>query len=79
MSKLSPVFWVVTPCSVAVVYQRFRGSCCLHLHPERFGGPCCLCFHPEDGGSKVLRNTDILPQHYTMSQPSRNLLEPSLL
>jgi len=25
------VFWVVTPCSVVVGYQRFRGSCCLHL------------------------------------------------
>jgi hypothetical protein len=26
------VFWIVTPCSVVVGYQRFRGSCCLHLH-----------------------------------------------
>jgi hypothetical protein len=26
------VFWVVTPCSVVVGYQRFRGSCCRHLH-----------------------------------------------
>jgi hypothetical protein len=26
------VFWVVTQCSVAVGYQRFRSSCCLHLH-----------------------------------------------
>jgi hypothetical protein len=25
------VFWVVTPCSVAVGYQRFRGPSCLHL------------------------------------------------
>jgi hypothetical protein len=25
------VFWVVTPCSVVVGYQRFRGPCCLHL------------------------------------------------
>jgi len=25
---------VMTRCSVAVGYQRFRGSCCLHLHPE---------------------------------------------
>jgi hypothetical protein len=24
------VFWVVAPCSLVEVYQRFRGSCCLH-------------------------------------------------
>jgi hypothetical protein len=24
------VFWVVAPCSMVEVYQRFRGSCCLH-------------------------------------------------
>jgi len=26
---------------------------------------------PEDGGSKILLNVDILPQHYTASQPRR--------
>jgi hypothetical protein len=25
------VFWVVTPCSAVVGYQRFRGPCCLHF------------------------------------------------
>jgi hypothetical protein len=24
------VFWVVAPCSLVEVFQRFRGSCCLH-------------------------------------------------
>jgi hypothetical protein len=24
------VFWVVAPCSLIAVYQRFRGPCCLH-------------------------------------------------
>jgi hypothetical protein len=24
------VFWVVAPCSLVEVYQRFRGNCCLH-------------------------------------------------
>jgi hypothetical protein len=24
------VFWVVAPCSLIEVYQRFRGPCCLH-------------------------------------------------
>jgi len=26
------VFWLVTPCSVVVVYQRVRGPCCPHLY-----------------------------------------------
>jgi hypothetical protein len=28
------VFWIVTPCSVVVGYQRFRGPCCLHFQCE---------------------------------------------
>jgi hypothetical protein len=24
------VFWVLAPCSLVEVYQRFRGPCCLH-------------------------------------------------
>jgi len=28
------VFWVMTPCSVAVGYRRFGGPRCLHVHPE---------------------------------------------
>jgi len=28
------VFWVVTPCSAVVRYQRFRGPCCLPLRDE---------------------------------------------
>jgi hypothetical protein len=31
--------------------------------------------HPEDGGSKLLRNVGILPQHHTMSEPRRQRLE----
>jgi hypothetical protein len=27
--------------------------------------------HPEDGGSNVLRNVGVLPQHHTVSQPRR--------
>jgi hypothetical protein len=26
------VFWIVTPCSVVVGYQGFRGPCCVRLH-----------------------------------------------
>jgi hypothetical protein len=28
------VFWVVAPCSLVEVYQRFRGPCCLHHRPD---------------------------------------------
>jgi hypothetical protein len=31
------VFWVVTPYSVVIGYHRFRGQCCLHIHPEDGG------------------------------------------
>jgi hypothetical protein len=34
------VLWVVAPCSLVEIYQRFRGPCCLH--------------HQGDGGSKDL-------------------------
>jgi hypothetical protein len=28
-------FWVVVPCSLVEVYQRFRGPCCLHHQSDR--------------------------------------------
>jgi hypothetical protein len=43
------VFWVVTPCSVAVGCQTFGGPFCLHLQ--------------DDGSSKVIQNVGILQQH----------------
>jgi hypothetical protein len=30
VSTKMAVFWVVEPCSLVEVYQRFRGPCCLH-------------------------------------------------
>jgi hypothetical protein len=34
--------------------------------------PCSVVVgYPEDGGSKVLRNVGILPQHYTASESRR--------
>jgi hypothetical protein len=36
------VFWVVAPCSLVEIYQRFSGPCCLHQYHR-----------PDDGGSKV--------------------------
>jgi hypothetical protein len=29
------VFWVVAPCSLVEIYQRFRGPCCLHHQGDR--------------------------------------------
>jgi hypothetical protein len=29
------VFWVVAPCSLVEVHQRFRGPCCLHHQGDR--------------------------------------------
>jgi hypothetical protein len=57
------VFWVVTPCSLVEVYQRFRGPCCLH--------------HQGDGGSKGLWNVgELLPDRMMLQprrQPSSNM------
>jgi hypothetical protein len=33
------VLWVVTPCSVAVGYQRLRGPCCLHHFTLKMTAP----------------------------------------
>jgi hypothetical protein len=33
------VFWVVAPCSLVEVYQRFRGPCCLHHQGDRTSNP----------------------------------------
>jgi hypothetical protein len=30
VSSKMAVFWVVAPCSLVAVYQRFRDPCCLH-------------------------------------------------
>jgi hypothetical protein len=50
------VFWVATPYTVVIGYQRFGGTYCLHPHPE-------------ERGTVDLRNIGILPQHCTESQP----------
>jgi hypothetical protein len=51
------VFWVMTPCSDAVGYQRFGGSCRLHL------------LHAKDESTMAVRNVGVLPHHYTVSYP----------
>jgi hypothetical protein len=42
VSMKMAVFWVVAPCSLVEVCQRFRGPCCVHHQG------------PDDGGSKDL-------------------------
>jgi hypothetical protein len=75
------IYWVVTLCSVVVGKQRFRGPRCLHLQGEVHFNlkieAWWTVLQPEDGGSKVLRNVGILPQHYTTSQPRRLCLAES--
>jgi hypothetical protein len=45
VSTKMAVFWVVALCSLAEVYQRFRGPYCLHHQGSD---------QPDDGGSKDL-------------------------
>jgi hypothetical protein len=49
------VFWVVTPCSAMVGYQRFRGPCCVH-RPDKVISSRLFSslLHPEDGHSMEL-------------------------
>jgi len=78
------VFWVVTPCSVVVGYQRFRVPCFIHLQVEAFWvvtscsvvigyesfkAPCWLL----QGPLKFC----ILQQYYMTSQLRRSRLECS--
>jgi hypothetical protein len=53
------VFWDVAPCSLIEVYQRFRGTYCIHHHS------------PDDGGSKHLRNVGKFLPDYTAQHPRR--------
>jgi hypothetical protein len=43
------VFWVVAPCSLVEVYQRFRGPCCLHHQGESLLNyyQTTRCYNPE--------------------------------
>jgi hypothetical protein len=38
VSTKMAVFWVVAPCSLVKVYQRFRGPCCLHHQGDESHG-----------------------------------------
>jgi hypothetical protein len=54
------VFWVVAPCSLIEVYQRFRGTCCLHPQgDDRLQFVVCP-HHIESACYKMLHRTDFL-------------------
>jgi hypothetical protein len=61
VSTKMAVFWVVAPCSLGEVYQRFRGPCCLHNQGDE----------SDDGGSTDLWNAGKLLPHYMALQPRR--------
>jgi hypothetical protein len=48
------VFWVVAPCSLVEVYQRFRGPCCLHHQGDR---QTTRCYNPEDSNHHTRRKS----------------------
>jgi hypothetical protein len=86
MTKIQVVvFWVMVKYSDVVGYRRFGGPHCLRnavflrrhctvqlskknddLNFEYIGIPL-----PEDGGSMIIRNVGIVPDHYTASGPRR--------
>jgi hypothetical protein len=54
------VFWVVAPCSLVEVYQRFRGPCCLHHQGVL---PDYTALHPRRQSSSFLHDVSILAAH----------------
>jgi len=59
------LFWVTTWYSDVVEYQRFRGSCCLHLHPE-------------DASTMILRWVGVLTHPYKVPTPMTKIFRSSL-
>jgi hypothetical protein len=52
VSTKMAVFWVVAPCSLVEVYQRFRGPCCLHHQGDH--RPTTRRYNPEDSHIRAL-------------------------
>jgi hypothetical protein len=51
------VFWVVAPCSLVEVYQRFRGPCCLHHHGDEY--QTTRRYNPEDSHLRTHRRENL--------------------
>jgi hypothetical protein len=53
------VFWVVAPCSLVEVYQRFRGPCCLHHQGDE--SSVKRRYNPEDNHLRTHRRENLKP------------------
>jgi hypothetical protein len=52
VSTKTAVFWVVAPCSLLEVYQRFKGPCCLHHQGDDFYQTTWR-YNPEDSHLQI--------------------------
>jgi hypothetical protein len=63
MSVKMAVFWVVAPCSLVVVYQRFRVPCCLHHQGDKFSSvnfyQTTRSYNPEDTHLRTPRRENL--------------------
>jgi hypothetical protein len=60
------VFWVLAPCSLVEIYQRFRGPCCLHHQGDDYSSETLVNFYqttrrynPEDSHLRTNRRENI--------------------
>jgi hypothetical protein len=55
------VSWVVVPCSLVDVYQRFRGPCCLHHSSGTLVNfyQTTRCYNPEDNRLRIHRRENL--------------------
>jgi hypothetical protein len=65
VSTKMAVFWVVAPCSVVEVYQRFRYLCCLHLIALLMEAPYYTALQP--------RRQPSIGEKYAGANTKRNL------
>jgi hypothetical protein len=64
------VFWVVAPCSLVEVYQRFGGPCCLHHQGDEYWAmstsetlvnvyQTTRCYNPKDSNLHTHRRENL--------------------
>jgi hypothetical protein len=74
------VFWVIAPCSLVEVYQRFRGPCCLHHQGDEWsilvilGSHCCKNISHGLLGCDAMESCTSIPMFWkNISLPSLGL------